>query len=65
MAARCQVFFVSFLSSLRAHGSPLEVAVLPDDCDILCIVPLTIALEAVFETALKYRPREETRDVRI
>ena len=50
MAARWQVFFVSFLRSLGAHGSPLEVAALTDDCDILCFVDST--------TALKNGPRE-------
>ena len=40
MAARWQVFFVSFLSSLRAHQLTIVivVAAIADDCDILCLL---------------------------
>ena len=46
-------------------GSPLGVAALTDDCDIVFLVNLTAAREVVLQTALKYSPKEERGNTKI
>ena len=55
----------SFHSLQDSPATPLEVTAFTDDCDILCFVHLTIGQEAVFQTPLKYHPKEERGNIKI